>query len=252
MATPREIREHNAIEKLAYKLVGTEYEHYLEEYEIVPLPDGKVRVGPLEIFEGANPDKPVIRDKDTKRTVKGSGPMKRHSKEELNPVLPSTTDSYRNSMSYREAFERLLPADADVNVRGSLAWWFDQAWQAAEGSPQMVDCPHPELHAHSKQPIKHLVAMKKDGQLVFKMLELAVGKAQQTVNVNTNERKLIESLEHRVVEIKLQGFDVADTDARINMIKSFGYQLAEGESDPNEVDGVYTTIEVQPEPAASE
>lgn len=251
-ATAREVREFNEAEKLALKLRGTEYAHYLEEFDIVPLPGGIVRIGPIEVFEGANPDKPVIRSKDTKRTLKGSGPMKRHSKEEKAATALTPNADFRSSVSYREAFEALLPADADVSVRGSLAWWFDQAWQAAEGSPQLVDCPHPDLHEKSKQPIKHIVAFKKEATLIFKMLELAVGKAQQTVNVNTNERKLIESLEHRVVEIKLQGFDVSDTDARIDMIRSFGYQLTEGESDPDEVDGVYTTVEVQPEPAASE
>lgn len=257
--TPKEIRDYNTAEALAFKIKGTAHEHYLEEYEIVYLTDEKVRVGPIEVLEGHDPNKPVIRTADTKRTLPGSGRMKRKPKPDPS-LLPATAPAdYRNSVSYREAFEALLPADADASVRGSLAWWFDQAWQAAEGSPQMVECPHPELHREGSrtQPIKHLIAFKKEANLIFKMVELAVGKAQATINVNTNERKLIESLEHRVVEVRLQGFDSVDADSRIKMIESYGYDthevgnVGEGTTEEDEIDGVYIEVEVLPEQVTS-
>ena len=146
-------------------------------------------------------------------------------------ILDRTAKNYRETASYREAFEALLPADADVSARGSLAWWFDQAWEAAEGSPQTIECPHPELHqvgkSHASKPVKHIVAFKKEANLIFKMIELAVGKAQATTNININEKKLVESLEHRVIEVKLQSLDSRGVDNRIKMISEMGYIPAE-------------------------
>lgn len=251
-----DIRNRNTAEELARRyLVGTDYADALDAgLPFLPVTDPKgnvvgVHIGEMEVLQGRTPDdKPLIRHKDTKRRYKGSGrygpPSYTKAEPVEEPAFPLTPrqsleliknkpDDFRETISYREAFEQLFPAGGDVAQRGSLAWFFDQAWSAAEGSPQLVECPHPEVHKDRSPrtgPLKHVVAFRKEANLIFKMIELAVGKAQQTVNVNVNEKKLVESLEHRVIDVHIQSIDARGVDSRIDMIKQFGY--IEGSSEP--------------------
>lgn len=267
------MRDRNKAEELCTLLLtGTEYEYLLTEGKpFLPVIKGKQKVvvgahiGEIEVLKGRTlADKPLIRHKDTKRRLKGSGrfgpPEANEPEEETTDPFPLTPrqellltkpDNFRETLSYREAFEQLFPAGGDVSERGSLAWWFDQAWSAAEGSPQLIECPHPELHksgqSQGSKPLKHIVAFKKEPNLIFKMIELAVGKASQTLNVNVNEKKLVESLEHRVVDVNLQGFDVSGVESRLNLIKSFGY--IDGDVKEIEDPRVHDSEEVPAEPA---
>lgn len=265
--TSAEIRDRNKAEELAVQLLtGTVHEYLLTSgHPFLPVIKGKYKVvvgaviGDVEVLKGRTPDdKPMVRNAKTKRRLQGSGrygPPEALEVEDgfedlptpKQALLATKPDNFRETVSYREAFEVLFPAGGDIGDRGSLAWWFDQAWSAAEGSPQLIECPHPETHKDRSPrtgPLKHVVAFKKEPNLIFKMIELAVGKAQQTVNVNVNEQKLVESLEYRVIDIKMQDFKEGEVDNRIRLIESFGYDaglpkaLTEGGLKEDTVEGV--------------
>lgn len=215
------------MELLTEGLRASPHAHFLDEYPVERIAVG-IRVGPIEVMPGMSPDKPVIRDGSTKRLMEGSG---RHARKTAEVGLPKAVvpvSDHRKSVQYREAFEQLFPAGGDPDERGSLAWWFDKAWLAAEGSPQLVECPHPEMHEHRGQgPARHIVAFKHDGSLIFKMIELAVGKASQTVTINAREEKLVEVLEHRTVDVNIHGLMPSEVSERRVMIENFGYSLGE-------------------------
>jgi len=217
-SSPREIREANDREALIEAFRAGDYGHLLDEHEPEVIDASSVRVGPYIIRPGASADKPVIVDATTKRMVKGSGRLPKGN----DPVLTGKATAYKQTKEYRQAFEEMFPAGGDVDERGSLAWWFDQAWAAAEGSPQYVECPHTEC----KQ--KHVVAMKKDGGLIFKMIELAVGRAPQTVNVNSKHEEIVKALEYRVYDVTLHGIGADEADERHQLIQQFGYTLDGG------------------------
>lgn len=219
MPTAREVREYNAQEALVEAFSKTAHGKLLEEYQPEQTITG-LRIGPVEILQGQDPAKPVIRDARTKKLMEGSGRYPRAN----DSAMVGRQFAYKNTTEYRQAFEALFPAGGDVSERGSLAWWFDQAWAAAEGSPQYVDCPHPESCPEKNK--KHVVAFKKDAALIFRMIELAVGKAPQTVNINSHEEKIIQALEHRVIDVNIQGLSSDDTAKRAQVIEAFGYEVA--------------------------
>lgn len=216
----REVREYNAQEALVAAFEKSAHGKLLDEYTPEQTITG-LRVGPVEILEGQDPKKPVIRDARTKRLLEGSGRYPRAN----DAAMVGRATGYKNTTEYRQAFEALFPAGGDVNERGSLAWWFDQAWAAAEGSPQYVDCPHPDLCPERNK--KHVVAWKKDSSIIFKMIELGVGKAPQTVNINSHEEKIIQALEHRVIDVNIQGLAPVDVAERQRVIQAFGYMIDE-------------------------
>lgn len=135
--------------------------------EAVPLADRN-----LEALPGQNALKPVIRETATGRLVAGSGryPMAN------NPASVGAAAAWKRSKSAREALEKAIPFE-DPEARFSLERLIEDAFDAAEGSPQQVRCPH-----CGKQGV---VAFKKDGQLIFKLMELIVGAAPKTVEVKT-------------------------------------------------------------------
>jgi hypothetical protein len=137
--------------------------------------------GTLEVLPGQNPLRPVIRyasdlDDSTKRgqIVPGSG---RYPNANDTAVMARST-AFKRSKSYRDAIEAAIPYD-DPEARHSLEQLIETAFEAAEGSPQTVVCPH----AVDGCKEKHVVAFRKDGNLIFKLIELLVGKAPQTVEL---------------------------------------------------------------------
>lgn len=231
MPSPREVRESNASADLLAKLKGTQYEPYLErEPERVETKDGSlcIQLGEIQVMEGEDPAKPVIRDSRYKRALPGSGRMKRKPKTEV-----ITTDtSYRETKAYKDYRERFaeLFREGDPDEIGTDAWWYDRAIFLALGSPTEVDCPHPELHGNSKDvagngKLKHVVIQKPSEAVINQMLRQGFGNAPTTVNINKNETKLTAALEYRVVDVRLQGFDVAEATERKQLIESFGYDL---------------------------
>lgn len=222
MPTAREIRDSNEAAALAAKLRGTAYESLLDDHPVERIETETgllcVQVGPIQVLEGQDPAKPVIRDAKTKRTMAGSGRMKR--KEDT--ALVAGDKAYRQTTEYRERFAQLMP-EGDVDEIGSDAWWMDRAIHLAMGSPTEVDCPHPELHTADMRrkngTVKHMLIQKPDNTVVNNLLRMRFGNAPQTVNVNKQEHRLIESLEHRVLTIDWQGIDPADITSRKALIE---------------------------------
>lgn len=213
-ATPREIREDNRREQL----IALAPERYRAD----------IIEGRLEALEGQNKDKPVIRVLATTYYVDG----KQFGKGQLlpgsgrypnanNPAVIGRENAYKLTTTYREAIEALTPIDGGVDVRGSIAWWFDQAWQAAEGSPQLVTCTscgHKWNHA-----------FKKDGGLIFKMVELVGGKAKETKEINVRDIEMKALLERREVDVFVHEIDPGEAAARRRLLSTIEGEFTEDE-----------------------
>lgn len=159
--------------------------------------------GTIELLPGKDPKYPVVRDSVTKNLLPGTGQY---------PAAPDMGDisrmtAHRRTNRYREAFEELMPAEAGATVRGSLAWLYDRAMQAAEGEPIRLRCEHEDCNK------KHVVAFRADGNLIFKLLEMAIGSAPRHVDVEVNEtqRMLSIILQKRVDAVPT--FDSDDEEA---------------------------------------
>ena len=145
----------------------------------------RVESGELELAPGQNPNKPVVRDSASKALVKGSGRYPNAN----DAARTSRLTAHKRTTSYRQMLENLWPSEGDENVPRSLAWVSKQAALAAEGSPQTVtctECGHRWNHA-----------FKKDGLLLFKILELLTGKARETQDVNIKSESLVAVLNAR-------------------------------------------------------
>jgi len=217
--TPRDIRDANREEEL---LALTPERYRMDVLE-----------GRLEVLEGQNPNKPVIRvscdlfyvdGKDYKRgqTVPGTG---RYPNANDIAVIGKET-AYKLSKSYREAIETLTPIDGGPEVKGSVAWWFDQAWQAASGSPQLVTCTscgHKWNHA-----------FKKDGGLIFKMIELVGGKAKETKDINVRDIEMKALLEKREVDVYLHEIDPNEAASRRRLLKVIEGEIIDEATPPSD------------------
>lgn len=149
--------------------------------------------GDLEVLVGQKVGRPVIRDVATMRLVKGSGRFPRAN----DPAATGRDTAFKQTKTYREALENVytLLGDTAGHTFEQLVEMFHQA---VDGSPQMVDCPHPELHSEKEDgPRKHLVAFKKDPNAIFKMIELLAGKARETVDVSATVLNLHKLLDER-------------------------------------------------------
>jgi hypothetical protein len=139
----------------------------LETGEVVLInPLGILRVSP-----GQNPNKPMVRDMTNGRLVRGSG---RHPRAN-DAAAVSRRSSYKRSKSYREAIERAIPYE-NPEARYSLEKLIDAAFNAADGSPQYVQC-----EGCGKHQVK---VLKQDGNLIFKLIELLVGSAPKTIELS--------------------------------------------------------------------
>ena len=226
MPSAKEVRESNEAAALAARLKGTEYADYLDQYPLERVETDNatwIQIGPIQITEGENPDKPVIRDAHTKYPMKGSGRFKRRDKTAVSPEL-----AYRQTTEYRERFDQLM-IEGDVDDYGSDAYIYDQAMKLAAGVPTEVDCPHPELHTadlrRKNGAVKHIIVQTPDKTTINNLLKMKFGSAPTTINVNKKEHRLVESLEYRVHEVRLQGFSPDEADSRKQMIEGFGYEL---------------------------
>lgn len=173
----------------------------------------QILAGDIEVLPGQNPEKPVVRwavGEKKGQILPGSGRFPRAN--DAGAVSKAT--AYKRSASYQEAMNLLMPADRDETVKGSYAWWYNQAMQAAEGSPQTVRivCPHEDCT--DSQHTQSAVAFKKDGNLIFKLIELKHGKAKETVEVNTEARQIIELMEQREIVVHVYGLDSVEEESR--------------------------------------
>ena len=162
----------------------------------------RVLAGELEISDPKtwySPDKAVIRDATTKGLVKGSGKVKGSK----SPVEASRESAFKRRRSYHELAERYVNPDDERNPEAIISFkeLMDTLINAANGSPQEVECPHPECAEKH-----HVVAFKKDGATLFKIYENLKGKAKETQEVNMNSKHLVAILNERtpVTEVSVR------------------------------------------------
>lgn len=154
--------------------------------DLIP-PELKARVeaGELEILPGQNPERPVVRDAQSKQLVPGSGRYPRAN--DVGRV--SRLTAYKRTNSYRQALEQNWPMEGDEDTPRTIAWLSKQAMLAAEGSPQTISCP--------ECGYRGVHAFKKDGLLLFKLIELLTGKARETQDLNIHSESLVAVLNNR-------------------------------------------------------
>lgn len=115
-----------------------------------------------------------------------------------NPAVISKQTAYKRKRGYKEMQQIFIgtePGEHELQII-SLKEVVEALWDAANGSPQMVKCPHPELHPPgSRVPLEHVVAFKKDPNALFKLYENLVGKATETSEINVNQSTLVRLLQ---------------------------------------------------------
>ncbi len=178
----------------------------------------KVEEGTYSVYPGQNPEKPVVLD-EKGRLVKGSGRWPNAN----DPAWTGKVSGYKKSKSYREALETLVPLEGDEQTRGSFAWWIEQGMQAAEGSPQRIECP-------CGCEYKGIYAFKKDAQMIFKIIELLHGKAREAMDINVKSEQLVAILNERVPmnTIEVHTIDPADVERRTDMLKAPDNETTQG------------------------
>lgn len=151
----------------------------------------KVATNNYRIYPGQNPDKPVVLNASG-NFVPGSGRWPNAN----DPGWVSKTTAHKRTNSYRQAMETLVPLEGDETTRGSFAWWVAKAMEAAEGSPQRVNCPSCGEAS--------VYAFKQDGNLIFKIVELMHGKARESQDINVQSHHIVEALNERTPVTGLQ------------------------------------------------
>lgn len=127
-----------------------------------------------------------------------------------NPAIISKQSAYKRKASYKEMQQIYIGSEPGEHEKQiiSLKELIEALWDAANGSPQLVKCPHPELHPPgSKVPLEHVVAFKKDPNALFKLYENLVGRAVETTDVNVNQNTLVRLLQDNTV---ISGLTVID------------------------------------------
>ena len=176
--------------------------------------------GELELLPGQKYDKPVIRwatGPKQGQLVKGSGRFPRSN--DIAAISKATAP--KRTKTYQEAMNLLMDVDAGPDKPGSFAWWYEQAMDAAIGHPTNVTmiCPHanPENPDEGCQDLSHnerIVLQKKDGNLIFKLLELKHGKAKETKEIDINQRQMIDLMETRQVVVQVYSMDATEATER--------------------------------------
>lgn len=163
-----------------------------EERELASvLPDElreQVESGELKVFPGQDPNKPVLRSSETGLIVKGSGITPKH----VDMGQVSRDFAYKRRKNYRSALEEIVSAEGEG--RGSFKWFVDKAMEAAEGSPTPVDCPKCNHH--------FVANVKKDGNVIVKMIEMLHGKAPITQDINIHDEAMLEILRSRTNRVE--------------------------------------------------
>lgn len=151
--------------------------------------DGSLVVRPRDMWWSE--DKPVIVDAHDNHIKYG-----RYSTAN-NPTVVSRQTAYKRKRGYKEMQAVYIGAEPGEHEKQiiSLKEVIDALWDAANGSPQYIDCPHPELHTgRDVAGLKHVVAFKKDPNALFKLYENLVGKATETTDINVNQNTLVKLL----------------------------------------------------------
>ena len=159
-----------------------------------------VEAGEYQVWGEGQGGKPVVLDASG-HIVAGSGRYPNAN----DPAEVGRKSAFKRSRKYRELLEAFVGDDPEAKYQ--FEHLVDLAFEAANGSPQLIDCPHPSICPEKKT--RHVVAFKRDGQLIFKLLELLVGKAKETVETTHDERRL-----EVLVDARSQPVGVFDIDPR--------------------------------------
>ena len=140
--------------------------------------------GEINVFPSQNPKKPVVRDVVTGVLVKGTGLTPKHN----DSAEISRRTAYKRSNDYHNWLNSKLKIDGSgPQDKESAEWWWARAQEAALHSYAPVTCPN------CQTKFEHRVG-KQDGNLIFKILELATGKATQKTEVNVRQEEIIKIL----------------------------------------------------------
>lgn len=160
-----------------------------------------------------NPNKPVLRDR-LGHPVKGTGRVKGSKI----AAIASKESAATRRKSYQELKERYLnPGDErDVDAIISFKELTDHLISACLGSQQYVSCPHEECNE------KHLVAFKKDANVLFKLWENLTGRARETQDINVASQSLIAILQERtpINAIEVHTIDPAEERRRREVLSA--------------------------------
>jgi hypothetical protein len=160
------------------------------------------------VVEGKDPNKPVVRNAKG-RIQKGSGVVKKH----VDMAVISKEYAYKRKKSYRQALESIIDADGPPDKKGTFLWWLRQAEEAAEGAPIPASCP--ECNHKFQVPYG-----KKDGGLIYKIIELVHGRATETKEVTYKDETMEKILQYRAenVEVKTWDQDEAGRAVKVSVI----------------------------------
>lgn len=186
----------------------------------------QIIAGEIEVLPGQNPLKPVVRWADGPQKgqiLAGSGRYPRAN--DIAQVSKET--AVKRTKSYQEAMNLLMDADAGPDVKGSFAWWYEQAMDAAQGHPTTVTviCPHanpddPDAGCKDLSHSQRVIVQKKDGNLIFRLLELKHGKAKETVEVNAQTHAMIQVLEQRDVVVTVYDVGAEALEERTRFVEN--------------------------------
>jgi hypothetical protein len=141
--------------------------------------------GEVLVFPGQDPEKPVVRDAETKRLVKGTGITPHHN--DVGQISKETawkrTNDYGDWLQSKLKISE-LPTPQD---RESADWWWERAQEAAQHAYAEVKCPS------CNHVWEHRVG-KQDGNLIFKIMELVTGKATQKTEINIRQQEILQIL----------------------------------------------------------
>ena len=183
---------------MAYKVKGSRLSAG-EIDEIIDLVPDRLRAGVLDGTLAVKPremwydqDKPVVVNARTNHIQHGRYITAN------NPAVVSRQSAYKRKKGYKEMQQVFIGTEPGEHEKQiiSLKEVVEALWDAANGSPQMIKCPHPELHPPgSRVPLEHVVAFKKDPNALFKLYENLVGKATETSEINVNQSTLVRMLQ---------------------------------------------------------
>lgn len=183
---------------MAYKVKGSRLSAG-EIDEIIDLVPDRLRAGVLDGTLAVKPremwydqEKPVVVNARTNHIQHGRYITAN------NPAVVSRQSAYKRKKGYKEMQQVFIGTEPGEHEKQiiSLKEVVEALWDAANGSPQMIKCPHPELHPPgSRVPLEHVVAFKKDPNALFKLYENLVGKATETSEINVNQSTLVRMLQ---------------------------------------------------------
>lgn len=145
-------------------------------------------LGEINVFPGQSSDKPVVRDAKTGALVKGTGLAVRHN--DIAQISKAT--AFRRTTDYQDWLGGKLKIDGSgPDDKESAEWWWERAQEAASNAPIPVTCPECN-HTWMEK------AGKQDGNLIFRIIELATGKAKQKTEINVKQEEILRILNEKV------------------------------------------------------